>query len=98
LATKNHFNRLQKPEPYGVYNNSIDVRFVVLQKYLSVENELGVNENFVFEAHQFLKSISLTDIDAWGLEENRTSVEKVSMVVKSRERCHLNMRGHKAQS
>ena len=97
LATKNHFNRIQKPEPYSTYNNSIDVRFVVLQKYLSVENELGVNENFIFEAHQFLKSISLTDIDAWGLEENRTSVEKVSMVVKSRERCHLNMRGHKAQ-
>jgi KUP system potassium uptake protein len=97
LATKNHFNRIQKPEPYGDYNDSIDVRFVVLQKYLSVENELGVNENFIFEAHQFLKSISLTDIDAWGLEENRTSVEKVPMVVKSRERCHLNMRGHKAQ-
>lgn len=82
LAKKNHFNRIQKPEPYGAYNSSIDVRFVVLQKYLSVENELGVNENFIFEAHQFLKSISLTDIDAWGLEENRTSVEKVSMVVK----------------
>jgi KUP system potassium uptake protein len=98
LATKNHFNRIQKPEPYSTYNNSIDVRFVVLQKYLSVENELGVNENFIFEAHQFLKSISLTDIDAWGLEENRTSVEKVSTVVKSRERCHLIMRGHKAQS
>ncbi|MEY3835875.1 MAG: hypothetical protein RI989_1303, partial [Bacteroidota bacterium] len=55
-------------------------------------------ENFIFEAHQFLKSISLTDIDAWGLEENRTSVEKVSMVVKGGERCHLNMRAHKAQS
>lgn len=98
LAKKNHFNRIQKPEPYEAYNNSIDVRFVVLQKYLSVENELGVNENFIFEAHQFLKSISLTDIDAWGLEENRTSVEKVSMVVKGGERCHLNMRGHKMQS
>ena len=98
LATKNHFNRIQKPEPYGSYNDSIDVRFVVLQKYLSVENELGVNENFIFEAHQFLKSISLTDIDAWGLEENRTSVEKVSMVVKSGERCNLIMRGHKTQS
>ena len=98
LATKNHFNRIQKPEPDGSYNDSIDVRFVVLQKYLSVENELGVNENFIFEAHQFLKSISLTDIDAWGLEENRTSVEKVSMVVKSGERCNLIMRGHKAQS
>jgi KUP system potassium uptake protein len=98
LAKKNHFNRIQKPEPYGAYNSSIDVRFVVLQKYLSVENELGVNENFIFEAHQFLKSISLTDIDAWGLEENRTSVEKVSMVVKGGERCNLIMRGHKAQS
>ncbi len=98
LAKKNYFNRIQKPEPYGAYNNSIDVRFVVLQKYLSVENELGVNENFIFEAHQFLKSISLTDIDAWGLEENRTSVEKVSMVVKGGERCHLNMRVHNRQA
>lgn len=98
LAKKNHFNRIQKPEPYEAYNNSIDVRFVVLQKYLSVENELGVNENFIFEAHQFLKSISLTDIDAWGLEENRTSVEKVSMVVKGGERCHLNMRAHNKQA
>jgi KUP system potassium uptake protein len=98
LAKKNYFNRIQKPEPYGEYNNSIDVRFVVLQKYLSVENELGVNENFIFEAHQFLKSISLTDIDAWGLEENRTSVEKVSMVVKGGERCQLNMRARNGQA
>jgi hypothetical protein len=66
-----------------------------LKKYLSVENELSFNENFIFEANQIIKEISLSDIDAWGLEENRTSIEKVSMLVKSGAKCNLNLRHQK---
>lgn len=96
LVKHQYFNRLSKPEPFAAYNDGIDVRFVVLQKYLSVENELSVHDNFVFEGHQFLKGISLSDIDAWGLEENQTTVEKVSMVLKSSGgKCNLHMREHR---
>ncbi len=95
LVKHNQFNRLKKPEPYRAYNDSIDVRFVLLKKYLSVENELSFNENFIFEANQIIKEISLSDIDAWGLEENRTSIEKVSMLVKSGAKCNLNLRHQK---
>jgi KUP system potassium uptake protein len=70
-----------KPEPYAKYNDTHDFKFVVLEKFLSADNELSVRDSFITNAYMALKSISLSDIDSWGLEESDTVLEKVPLVI-----------------
>ncbi len=70
-----------KPEPYAKYNDTHDFKFVVLEKFLSADNDLGVRDGFITNAYMALKSISLSDIESWGLEESDTVLEKVPLVI-----------------
>ena len=70
-----------KPEPYARYNDEHDFKFVVLEKFVSADNELSVRDGFITNAYIALKKLALSDIDAWGLEESDTVLEKVPLVV-----------------
>ncbi len=70
-----------KPEPYAKYNDTHDFKFVVLEKFLSADNDLSVRDSFITNAYMALKSISLSDIESWGLEESDTVLEKVPLVI-----------------
>lgn len=78
-----------KPEPYAKYNDEHDFKFVVLEKFLSADNELNVRDSFITNAYMALKRVSLSDIDAWGLEESDTVLEKVPLVVNPAKRVTL---------
>lgn len=78
-----------KPEPYAKYNDEHDFKFVVLEKFLSADNELNVRDSFITNAYMALKRVSLSDIDAWGLEESDTVLEKVPLVVNPAKRITL---------
>ena len=52
-----------------------------MEKFLSSDNELSVRDSFITNGYMALKQISLSDIDAWGLEESDTVLEKVPLVV-----------------
>jgi KUP system potassium uptake protein len=82
MIKKGRFDISKKPEPYAVYNSNPDFKFILLEKYLSSNNDLNVKENFITSAYIWLKERSLSDIDAWGLEEADTVLEKVPLVVK----------------
>lgn len=71
-----------KPEPYAKYNDEHDFKFVVLEKFLSADNDLSVRDSFITNAYMALKHVSLSDINAWGLEESDTVLEKVPLIVK----------------
>ncbi len=71
-----------KPEPYAKYNDEHDFKFVVLEKFLSADNDLNVRDSFITNVYMALKYVSLSDISAWGLEESDTVLEKVPLVVK----------------
>ena len=58
-----------------------DFRFVVLERFLSVENDLSYYENQVMKAYFFLKELSLSDEKAYGLDFSSVSVEKVPLVI-----------------
>jgi KUP system potassium uptake protein len=89
MVKRNEYDLSKKPEPYQDYNHNVDVKFVVLEKYLSVDNDLSVKENFITSAYEWLKEQGLSDIDAWGLEEADTVLEKVPLVVKPSKKVEL---------
>jgi KUP system potassium uptake protein len=82
MMKHNEFDISRKPEPYSSYNNNPDFKFVVLEKYLSADNDLALRENFITNGYEWMKEKGLSDIDAWGLEEADTVLEKVPLVVK----------------
>jgi KUP system potassium uptake protein len=89
LVNKKEFDILAKPHPYTRYNANPDFKFVLLDKYISVDNELNLRESFITNAYVWMKHHSLSDIDAWGLEEADTHLEKVPLVVKPSQKVKL---------
>ena len=63
------------------YNYQGDFRFIVLEKYLSNENELPAWQSLVLKAYFFLKGFSLSEEKAFGLEPSTTVIEKVPLII-----------------
>jgi len=58
-----------------------DFRFVVLEKYLSNENELPFYEQIILDIYYFMKPITLSEERAFGLDTSSVTVEKVPVVI-----------------
>lgn len=56
-------------------------RFVILESFLSYDNEFSVREGFILNTYFTLKHLSLSDKRAYGLDPNHTTVEMVPLVV-----------------
>lgn len=66
-----------------------DFRFVVLEKYLSYENDLSFFERLVMDGYFWLKKISLTEERSFGLDTSSVITEKVPMVVSTIKKSNL---------
>jgi len=63
-------------------NNIIgDFRFIVIEKFLSFENELPVVEKVVLDVHAFLKHLSLSEAKAFGLDTSSVTTEMVPLIL-----------------
>ena len=63
-------------------NNVIgDFRFVVIEKFLSLENELPFFEKIILDIYFVLKHLSLSEERAFGLDTSSVSVEKFPLIV-----------------
>jgi KUP system potassium uptake protein len=63
-------------------NNVIgDFRFVVIEKFLSNENELPFYEKVVMKIYFLLKYLSLSEEKAFGLDTSNVLIEKFPMVI-----------------
>lgn len=64
-------------------NNMVgDFQFIVLEKFLSQDNELPFFETMVMKLYFFLKKLSMSEEKGFGLEQSNVSVEKFPLVVK----------------
>lgn len=65
-------------------NNVIgDFRFVVLERFLSYENEMPRDERFIMELYFWLKGFTNTEDKWFGLDTSSVKIEKVPLVIRS---------------
>jgi len=63
-------------------NNVVgDFQFVVLEKFLSQDNELPFMERMIMKAYFWVKEISLSEEKGFGLSQANVSVEKFPLIV-----------------
>jgi KUP system potassium uptake protein len=63
-------------------NNIIgDFRFIVIEKFLSYENELPILEKLILDIHAFLKHMSLSEAKAFGLDTSSVTTEMVPLIL-----------------
>lgn len=63
-------------------NNVVgDFQFVVMEKYLSQDNELGFFESLIMKLYFWLKEISLSEERGFGLDPGSVTVEKFPLIV-----------------
>lgn len=71
-------------------NNIIgDFKFVVLEKFLSYENELPFFEKVILNAYFILKKFSISEAKAFGLDSSSVKIEKFPMIISPVKDCNL---------
>ncbi len=63
-------------------NISGDFKFVVVEKYLSYDNDMPFFRKIVLEIYYFLKHLSLSEAKAFGLDSSSVKVERFPMIFK----------------
>ena len=58
-----------------------DFQFMVMEKYLSDDNELPLSERILMKFHFWLKEISLSEEKGFGLDTSNVIVEKFPLIV-----------------
>lgn len=66
-----------------------DFRFIVIEKFLSKENELSMFDRLVMKAYFLLKQISLSEEKGFGLDPSDVTLEKFPLVLSSPPNLHL---------
>lgn len=80
LVEKKELNLHIRPDGSTKYNPEPDFKFIILEKFLSVENEFKVKDAFLLNSYYMLKNWSLSDIRAFGLDKSDVEIEEVAFV------------------
>lgn len=75
-------------------NNVIgDFKFVVLEKFLSFDNDLPTFEKVILNIYFFLMRFSLSEAKAFGLDSSSVKIEKFPLVIAKPKELHLKRTG-----
>ena len=80
LIKNKELNLHNRPDGSTKYNNEPDFKFMVIEKFLSAENEFTLREGIFLNSYFWLKQHSLNDLSAFGLDKSDVIVEQVPLV------------------
>lgn len=80
LVHNKELNLHIRPDGSTKYNAEPDFKFIVIEKYLSVENAFALREGILLNAYFHLKRLSQRDEKAFGLDKSDVEVEWVPLV------------------
>jgi KUP system potassium uptake protein len=89
LIENKEFNLHQKQNSYSKYSTQSDFKFIITEKYLSVENEFKFREGFILKAYFFYKRIGQRDERAFGLDKSDVEMEYYPFVYQPVQNYHL---------
>jgi KUP system potassium uptake protein len=80
LVANKELNLHIRPDGSSKYNSEPDFKFVVIEKFLSIENEFALREGMILNSYFLLKRMGLSDEKAFGLEKSDVEVEQIPLV------------------
>jgi KUP system potassium uptake protein len=89
LVQNKELNLHVRPDGSTKYNPEPDFKFVVIEKFISVENDFSLKESLMLNSYFFLKSLSLNDERAFGLDKSDVVVEYIPLVYNKTQRLEL---------
>jgi len=81
LVENKEVNIISRYESLASNNIVGDFQFIVLEKYLSQDNELPFIEKLIMKFHFLIKQIGLSEEKGFGLDQANVTVEKFPLVV-----------------
>ncbi|MBL8011921.1 MAG: KUP/HAK/KT family potassium transporter [Flavobacteriales bacterium] len=93
LVANKELNLHARPDGSTRYNAEPDVRYVVIEKFLSIENDFTLGKGLLLNGYFLLKRFGQSDAKAFGLERNDVVVEQVPLVLTPVERTPLRRIG-----
>jgi KUP system potassium uptake protein len=81
LVQNKEVNVVSRYESLEKNNVTGDFQFIVMEKYLSQDNDLPVWERLMMKLHFWLKEISLSEERGFGLDTSNVTVEKFPLIV-----------------
>lgn len=81
LVQNKEVNVFSRYESLGKNNVTGDFQFIVMEKYLSQDNELPFWERIMMKLHFWLKELSLSEERGFGLDPSNVVVEKFPLIV-----------------
>lgn len=82
LVARRELNLHTRPDGSTVYNTEPDVKFVVIERFLSIENAFSLREGVLLNTYFLLKHFGASDAKAFGLDRDDVVVEHVPLVFK----------------
>lgn len=80
LVANKELNLHIRPDGSTRYNPEPDFKFVVIEKFLSVENEFTLKDGLLLNGYFALKQLSQSDERAFGLDKSDVVIEQVPLV------------------
>lgn len=81
LVANQELNLHIRPDGSTKYNAEPDFKFVVIEKFLSIENEFILKDGLLLRGYFILKHLGQSDAKAFGLEKSDIVIEEYPMIV-----------------
>ncbi len=81
LVANKEVNIISRYESLASSNTVGDFQFMVMEKYLSADNELPFLERIILKLNFLIKGLSLSEEKGFGLDQANVTVEKFPLIV-----------------
>jgi len=80
LLENKELNLHIRPDGSTIYNTEPDFKFVVIEKFLSVENEFTLRDGLLLQSYFYLRRLGQKDEKAFGLDKSDVEIEYVPLI------------------